>query len=166
VTNPAIPPATTDRLVAKTWIGSIPGFTMEMVGDRLPPDVNPDRSQAAWIRTGFVTVATSGGNPDQMLPVSKPVISLKVWAALPGSNDPPWGLAEAIGAAITRATWDRTGFGRPLTPVVDGVVYPVATVKSAYMATTFRRLYDDAADYACLQGDLALTWTSRSQIIP
>jgi hypothetical protein len=113
-----------------------------------------------------VTVATVGGNPDQMLPINRPVMEVKCWATLPGSNDPPWGLAEALAAAITRATWDRTTFARPLVPVVNGVEYPVAVVTGAYMATTFRRLYADAADYACVQGDLALTWKSPAQIIP
>lgn len=166
MTSPAIPPADTDVLVAAAWIATIPGFTTAMTGDRLPPDVNPDRTQADWIRTGFVTVATVGGNPDQMLPINRPVMEVKCWATLPGSNDPPWGLAEAIAAAITRATWDRTTFARPLTPVVNGVEYPLAVVQAAYMATTFRRLYSDAADYACVQGDLALQWITPSVQIP
>jgi hypothetical protein len=166
VTTPSIPLADTDVLVAAAWIAGIPGFATAMVGDRLPPDVDADGNQADWVQTGFVTVATVGGNPDQMLPINRPVIEVKCWATLPGSNDPPWGLAEALGAAIKTATWDRFTFARPLTPVVNGVEYPVAVVTAAYMATTFRRLYADAADYACVQGDLALTWKSPAQIIP
>jgi len=166
VTPPAIPVAGTDVLVAAAWIATIPGFTTVMTGDRLPPDVNPDGTPAAWLQTGFVTVATVGGNPDPLLPVHRPVMEVKCWAALPGSNDPPWGLAEALAAAITFATWDRTTMSRPLTPVVNGVAYPLAIVQGAYMPTTFRRLYADAADYACVQGDLALTWKSPAQIIP
>lgn len=163
MTLPLVPD---DEIVAAAWIATIPGFSAAMVGTVLPPDANPDGSPAAWITTGYVTVATAGGNPDPMLPVSRPVIDVRCWAAVPGSNRPPWQMARALGNAITAATWDRFTFGRPLVPAVNGVEYPVAVVQSAYMASTFRRLYADEADYACFWGDLALTWKSPAQIIP
>lgn len=150
----------TDELVAAAWIGTIPGLSPAMVDTTLPPDVNADGTPAAWLATGFVTVAVAGGGPDQALPVNRPVMQVDCWAAVPGSNKPPWGQAWAIATAIRRATWDRYTIARPLAITVNGVAYPTAAVKSAYLATTFRRMYDDAADYAHLQADLALTWVT------
>ena len=149
-----------DELVAAAWIGSVPGLSPAMVGEQLPPDVNPDGSPAGWLTTGFVTVAVVGGAPDAEQPLNKPVMQVDCWATRPGSNKPPWFLAAAIAGAIRRATWDRYRISRPLTINVNGVVYPPAVVKSAYLPTAFRRVYDDAGDYARYQGDLALTWVT------
>jgi hypothetical protein len=160
-----LPLVASDDLVAATWIATIPHFTAAMTGTRLPPDVNADGTAAAWLQTGFVTVAVVGGTPDALLPVHKPVIGVKCWAAVPGSNLPPWEAAKALGTAITRATWDRVTLNRQLIPVLEGVTYPPAVVQGAYMATHFRPLYDDAADYACVQGDLALTWVTPADLI-
>lgn len=129
-----------------------------MVGPVLPPDVNADGSVASWISTGFITVAVAGGNPDPLLPVSRPVIQVDCWAALPGSNKPPWNMALALSRAVLRATWDRHRIPRPLVPVVNGVTYPACVVQGATVVTSFRRLYDDQADYARVQGDLQLSW--------
>jgi hypothetical protein len=159
----------TDRLVAAAWIAGIPGFTPDMVGERLPPDVVQDHGQpvpAPWLRTGFVTVQKSGGGTDPDLPRHDPVVQVDCWATLPGSNDPPWGMCEALGEAITVAAWQRARSVRSVTPVVNGVTYPAAVVQGVYLATSFRRLYNDAADYARVQGDLALSWVMPSLTIP
>jgi hypothetical protein len=55
---------------------------------------------------------------------------------------------------------DRKNIARPLTAVFNGVAYPTASVKSAYIAQSFRRIYDDRGDYACYQADMALTWVT------
>lgn len=161
----------TDVLVAAAWIASIDGFTADMVGETLPPDVLPPDGAgtaypAPWLKTGFVTVQPVGGAPGPYLPRHAPVIGVDCWAAVPGSNSPPWHMAEALGEAITVATWQRTGFNRPLTPVVEGVEYPVAVVQGVYLATGFRRLYEDAADYARISGNLALSWITPGLTIP
>lgn len=167
---PGFPPATaSDTLVAAEWIATIPGFSREIVGDRLPPPViqSPGGERPApWLRTGFVTVTWAGGGRDPDVPRSEPVIGVKCFAAVPGSGDAPWDQAEAIGTAIWQATLQRTGFNRPLTPQQNGVTYPLAVVQGAYIATPFRRLYGDAADYACVQGNLALSWVTPSLVIP
>src|SRR5258707_311385 len=100
-----------------------------MVGTRLPPDVNPDGTPAAWLTTGFVTVQLVGGTPHSLLPVRKPVIEVKCWVAVPGSNLPPWEAAKALGQVITKATWDRTTMNRQLIPTSEGVTYPAASVQ-------------------------------------
>jgi hypothetical protein len=163
------PAAASDTLVAAEWIATIPGFCRDVVGAELPPSVIPapgGDQPSPWLRTGFVTVAWAGGGRDPDVPRSAPVIEVKCWAAEPGSGDAPWNQAEAIGTAIWRATLARVGINRPLTPEADGVIYPVAVVQGAYMATPFRRLYGDAADYACVQGNLALSWVTPSLTIP
>jgi hypothetical protein len=159
VTTP-LPLETTDELVATAWIATVPGFTSAMVGTQLPPDVDDTGTPAAWITTGFATVAVSGGTPDDALPVGRPVIQVDCWSTVPGSNKPPWLKAAALASAIRRATLDRYNISRPLVIDVNGVVYPPAVVKSAYMATTARRIYDDQGDYARYEFDLALTWVT------
>jgi hypothetical protein len=146
--------------VAIAWIGSIPGLSTDMVGTQLPPSVADDGTIAAWLSTGFVTVSVVGGTPGDMLPVNRPVLQVDCWTTKPGSSKPPWLMADAICRAIQRATWDRYRISRPLTPALNGVTYPMAVVQSAYMATSFRRAYDDAGDYARYQGDLALSWVT------
>jgi hypothetical protein len=173
VTARYVPPPlqATDLLVAAAWIGSVDGFTMQMVGEKLPPDVLPPEPgkpvrPAPWLETGFITVSRSGGGADPNVPRRSPVIGVDIWCTLPGSNDPPWHMADAIGEAIWLATMARTGFNRKLAIEVEGIAYPSAVVQSAYMATDFRRLYSDAADYARVQGDLALSWVTPSLTIP
>lgn len=161
----------TDVLVAAEWIATIPGFTREMTGERLPPDVLPPTPEqpirpAPWLRTGFVTVQSVGGGLDPDVPRRNPVMQVDCWAALPGSNDPPWRMCEALGEAIWLATMQRTTFNRPLVLVVNGVEYTTAVVQGVYLATSFKRLYSDAADYARITGNLALSWVMPSLTIP
>lgn len=160
MTTPALPLYPSDELVCAAWIATIPGFTTAMTGTVLPPDADDAGNPAPWLQTGFVTVATVGGTPDPLLPVHRPVMEVKCWAAVPGSNKPPWMMAAALASAIQRAAWDRYTIARPLTPVLNGVTYPLAVVQSAYMAQSFRRIYDDAADYACFQADMGLQWVT------
>ena len=162
MTTPALPLDGADELVAAAWIGSIIGLTPAMVGAQLPPDVNTDGTVASWVSTGFVTVAVVGGTPDDLLPVNRAVVQVDCWATVPGSNKPPWLKAGALAVAVRRATWDRYRIPRPLPIAVNGVTYPTAVVRSAYLATTFRRVYDDQGDYARYQADLALSWITAN----
>lgn len=162
MSTPPLPLEDSDELVATAWLASVPGLSAAMVGTQLPPDINADGTPAPWVATGFVTVAVAGGSPDPLLPVSEPVMQVDCWATLPGSNKPPWLKAAAVAAAIRRATWSRTGIPRPLVPVANGVTYPTAVVRSAYLATAFRRIYDDQGDYARYQADLALSWVTAN----
>lgn len=160
MTSPALPLDGTDELVCAQWIATIPGFTSTMVGTTLPPDVNADGTAAPWVATGFVTVAVAGGSPDPMLPVNRPTMQIDCWAAVPGSNKPPWNQAAALASAIRRATWDRLAISRALHISVNGITYPTAAVQTAYLPTAFRRLYDDQGDYARYQADLSLSWVT------
>jgi hypothetical protein len=155
-----------DELVACAWIASIAGFTPAMTGTQLPPDADPDDSPAVWLQTGFVTVAVVGGGLDDLLPVHRPVMEVKCWAAIPGSDQPPWMMARNLAALIERACWDRRRTSRPLTPILNGITYPPAVVRSAYMAQVFRRSYGDAGDYACYQADMVLDWVTAGDRIP
>lgn len=160
-----LPLLPSDELVAVAWIASISGLSTAMVGTQLPPDVNADGSAASWINTGFITVSVVGGNPDPLLPVNRPVLQVDCWATVPGSNKPPWNKAAAIASVIRYATWDRIRGPRPLAVTVNGVAYPLAVVQGAYLATAFRRIYDDQGDYARYQGDLALSWIAPADIL-
>lgn len=157
-----LPLEANDELVAVAWLATVPGLSTGMVGTQLPPDVNANGTPAPWIQTGFVTVTVVGGAPNDLLPVSQPVIQVDCWATVPGSNKPPWWKAHAIAAAIRRATWDRYRIPRALAPTAGGLAYPTAVVQSAYITTSFRRVYGDDGDYARLQGDLALTWVTAN----
>lgn len=160
-----LPLVPSDDLVAAAWIATIPHFTTAMTGTRLPPDIDESGQPAAWLATGFVTVAVAGGTPHSLLPVHRPVMDVRCYAAVPGSNLPPWEAAKALGQAITKATWDRVTINRQIIPASEGVTYPAAFVQGAYMATHFRPVYDDAADYAVVQGDLALEWVTAADLI-
>jgi hypothetical protein len=158
VSTPALPLEANDENVAVAWIASITGLSTAMVGPVLPPDVDENGAPAPWLITGYITVAVVGGNPDPLLPVSRPVVQVDCWATLPGSNKPPWNLALALSRVVLRATWDRRRIPRPVVPVVNGVAYPMCVVQGATVVTSFRRLYDDQADYAHVSGDLQLSW--------
>lgn len=161
-----LPLLPTSELVAVAWIGSVPNLSPQMVATQLPSDVNSDGTVAAWVRTGFVTVSVVGGSPDIYLPVKQPVIQVDTWATKPGSNKPPWWMANVLAETIRYATWQRIGWNRPLTLTAGGVSYPGAVVTSAYFATEFRRLYDDQADYARYQADLAMSWVTIGDKLP
>lgn len=165
MSTPPVPLEANDENVAVAWLSSALNLTPDMVGAVLPPDVDENGVQAPWISTGFITVAVAGGNPDPDLPVSRPVMQVDCWAAKPGSGKPPWNMALALSRAVLRATWDRLHFPRPLVPVVAGVEYPLVVVQSATVVTSFRRLYDDQADYARVQGDLHLSWLMPHDVI-
>ena len=167
MTTPAqVPLAVTGEMVAAAWIASVPGFTTAMTGPSLPPDVGPDGKAAPWVATGFVTVTTVGGSPRPLIPVHEPVMQVDCWTTAPGSNRPPWQMAEALGQAITRATWGRRTISRVLRPVVNGVAYPPASVQGAQVLTEWRRGYSDAADYALVTADLWLSWIQLDLTIP
>lgn len=165
MTTPTLPLYPSDELVAISYIGSIPDIAgiggTNLVATTLPADVDPSTNQpAAWTKTGFITVAVVGGSPDPLLPVNRAVMQVDCWATVPGSNKPPWWQAWALASAIRRACWLRTFTPRPVQITAGGVAYPTAQVRAAYLATSFRRLYADSADYARVQGDLALDWVT------
>jgi hypothetical protein len=166
MTAPALPLLATSELVVAAWIASIPGLSPQMVATTLPPDVTPEGKPAPWIQTGFVTISVVGGSPDPYLPVKKPVLQVDAWAAVPGSNKPPWGMANVLIETIRYATLQRTGFNRLLTLTANGFAYPSAVVDSAYFLTEPRRDYADAADYAHYLCDMQVVWRTPGDVLP
>lgn len=162
MTTPTLPLLATSELVAIAWIGSIPALAAlggtQLVATTLPADVTPGGKPAPWVKTGFVTVSVVGGSPDIYLPVKKPVIQVDTWATDPGSNKPPWWMANVLAETIRYATLQRAGINRSLSLGANRVSYPGAVVTSAYFLTEFRRMYSDAADYAQYSADLQLCW--------
>ena len=155
----------TSELVAVAWLSTIDGLTSAMVATTLPPDVAPDNTPAAWVSTGFITVSVVGGSPNYQLPVKKPVMQIDTWATKPGSNKPPWGMANALAETVRYATLDRYHISRPLTITANGVAYPGANVMSAWVMTEPRRLYSDAADYAHYSFDVMFEWITTNDRI-
>lgn len=169
-TTPVLPLHPSDEQVAENFIGTIPDIAAiggtSIVATMLPADVDSSGRPAAWVKTGFITVSVVGGSPDTYLPVNRPVIQVDCWATVPGSSKPPWKMAAALSSAIRYACWQRTGMNRVLAITASGVSYPSAVVQSAYMVTSFRRLYSDAADYARYSGDMQLDWVTVNDRIP
>lgn len=148
-----------DELVAAAWIGSIAGLSPQMVATQLPAD------ESAWAANGFVTVSVAGGTPHPNLPLSRPVIQCDCWANNPASDKPPWFRAAALASAIRYACWSRTAIPRLLTITANGVSYPSAAVRDAYMATQPRRVYGDVGDYARYSCDIALVWAMTNDTL-
>lgn len=143
----------TAELVAQAWISSIPDMAAQ-VGEQLPAD------NTTWAATGFVAVAVVGGSPDIDVAIKKPVLQVDCWAAVPGSNKPPWQIAAILAEQIRAACYDRSlaHFGRPLPISVGGTVYPSANCLSVYVLTEPHRIYGDLADNAGYSFDIALAW--------
>jgi hypothetical protein len=155
---PLVPLRPNSELVAVAFIGSMEYLSPAMVAMTLPSDVNADGSVAAWVSTGFITVAIVGGTSDPLLPVKRPVAQIDVYGTVPGSNKPPWGQAAALAEAVRYGCWDRIRTPRPLTITAGGVAYPSAVVQAAYFTREPQRMYEDAADYAHLSFDMAFQW--------
>lgn len=141
----------TTELVAQAWIASIPGWQAQ-VGEQLPAD------NTTWAETGFVAVAVAGGSPDVDIAIKKPVVQVDCWACSPGSNKPPWGMANNLAEQIRAACYDHTTFGRELRPQLNGVVYPTAKATTVYPLTEPHRMYGDVGDNAGYSFDLMLNW--------
>lgn len=155
----------TNPLVARAWLGLVPGITTDMTGTTLPRI--GDTSLPPWTSTGFLTVQTVGGSPSIDTLLAQPVVSVKCWAVNASQSTPgvqvavsqkvPWYRSEALAELVRKSAdamrRDRTK--KLVTIPVSG--YEQATVFSAYMLTEPRPL-QDATGYACHQFDLQLNW--------
>jgi hypothetical protein len=152
--------ASTD-LVAVAWIRSIEGLTADGVATQLPAD------ETKWAANGFVVVpAHVGGTPHSNMALRRPVVQVDCWGTVPGSDKLPWGIPSQLAEQIRAGTYDRTTFGRLLTPTAGSVAYPVARVLSARMLTEPRRVWSDAGDYAGYSFNLALQYVSAGEEVP
>jgi hypothetical protein len=166
VATATLPPLATSELVAQFWIGTIPGLSTQMVATQLPDAEDKRGNPAPWVATGFITVHVVGGSPNIYLPVKNPVMQLDFYATRPGSDKPPWGVANVLAETVRYATLQRTGFNRVLNLMAGNTTYPPAVVKSAYFMTEPRRAYGDVGDYGHYQVDMAMTWVTPSDRIP
>ena len=157
----------TAELVAVSWIATIPGIGPDIVATQVPPDANKDGTPAAWVARGqgFVQVIAIGGNPDPLLPVHRTVFQVDTWAAKPGSNKPPWEIANVLAETIVFATWDRVTLSRRLDIRVKGEPYPPAVVQGARVLTDPRRTWGDTGAYAHYSMDLQLQWMSLRDVL-
>lgn len=137
--------ANTD-LVVVAWLLTCPGITSGMAATQLPAD------DTSWASTGFVTATTNGGSPNDYYAARVPVVQVDTWGVSPGSNKPPWGLANNLAETVLAATYAA---GRTVTLPNS---YPPARVLSVWPITEPRRVYDDAGDYARYSMVLAFTW--------
>lgn len=155
-----LPRRPTAELVAVSWIASIEGIGPDIVATQTPPDANPDNTPAEWVTRGqgFVQVTAVGGNPDPLLPVHRTVCQVDCYAVKPGSNKPPWEIANVLAETIVFATWDRIGTMRQLDITVRGQQYPPAVVQGAKVLTDPRRTWADSGAYAHYSMDLWLQW--------
>lgn len=154
------------ELVAVAWIGSIPGIGPDIVATTLPPPADKDGGPSGWVTRGdgFAVVSVVGGNPDDMLPVHRPVLQVDTYATRPGADQPPWNIAALLAQTIVEARLDSLTAPRPLNITVKGRQYPLAAVQAARALTSPRRIRDDAGDYARYSFDLALTWITVGQV--
>jgi len=149
---PAGPYYPTNELVAVAWLSSrVPGLVAAQVGTTLPKDVS------TWADEGFLQIqALPGGAPDVDVPVRRPVFQLDAWASTPGSNKPPWHLANRLAELVREATEaDAALYGREVTMPAN---YLGARVQAAYLVSEPRRVTNDPAGYARFTLDLAIDW--------
>lgn len=139
--------AANTELVAVQWMLGVPGFSAGMCATQLPKD------ESSWSATGFATVTTLSGAPNNYTGARGPVLMVDCWTISPGSNKAPWGQANAMAEAIVRAC--AVPDGRTLS-LPNG--YPNARVLQAWVVTEPRRVFDDAADTARYSLNLAIAW--------
>lgn len=157
--TPVLPLLPTSELVARAWLGSIDGFSPQMVAPQLPAD------DTSWAATGFVQAVVVGGSPDIDLPVKKPVLQIDCWATKPGSDKPKWVMANLLAETIRYATLQRMSMSRLLTITSGLLTYPPAVVISAYLMTEIRRIPGDPGDYAHYQFDMAMSWKTANEVL-
>jgi len=157
------------ELVAMAWIASIPAtfgaFTASMVATQTPAEQNWPLNSDGIGR--FITVTTIGGTPMLGMPVSQPVIEVKAYATKPGSNKPPWFVANDLLQRIWLSTHSKLPgvFGRALTITSNGAVYNSACALEAIVHAEPRRIYSDPRNWACYSMDMSLTWREVGLVI-
>jgi hypothetical protein len=149
MTTPAL--RATPELVAIAWLKTVLG---DIVATTLP---KPTANGLAWETTGFVTLITAGGSPNQYVPLRDPVMGVDCWAANSQSQKPPWNRAACLAEAIQAACYDHPAIPQTVTLPTG---YPAARVLSAYTTGEHRRINDDASSYArySIPG-LVIAWT-------
>lgn len=151
---PAGPYPPTNELVAQAWLRQrVAGVSAGQVATTLPQD------PAVWADEGFIQVqALPGGSVDIETYVRHPVVQLDFYATTPGSNKPPWNLANRLVEHVRIATEDAQEYGRP---VELGADYEGARVLAVYPVGEPTRVTDDPSGYARFTLDLAVDWVRQ-----
>jgi hypothetical protein len=138
------------ELVAVAFLASLPGVPTGAVATTLPAD------GSSWAAEGFVQVTTIGGSSSAYVPLRVPAVQVDVWANTPTSQKPPWGKANNLAEAISAGVYSLDATHVELTLPGD---YPGAMVHAAFFASEWRRVPDDAANYARFTADMIISWT-------
>jgi len=136
----------TTELVTQAWLKTVVG---DIVATKLP------RDNSSWAASGFVTLATTGGNSGLYVPLRSPVVSFDCWAVHPGSGRPPWNRATALAERIVAACLDPAA--TPATVTLPSGYAP-ARVLTAFPAYEPRRVPDDPGSYARISLGLTVNW--------
>lgn len=136
----------TTELVTQAWLKSVVG---DIVATKLP------RDNTSWAASGFLTVATTGGNTGLYVPLRSPVVSADCWAVNPQSGRPPWNKATSLAERIVAATYDPA-YTPQLVTLPSG--YAQARVLTVYSAYEPRRVPDDPGSYARMSLGLVVNW--------
>jgi hypothetical protein len=145
-----LPQLATTAKVAVAWLATVANLDASMAGHTLPED------PSTW-PNGFITPYGTGGSSVPDIPLISPVLTLKCWAATPGSQDAPWNAAFNLAELVRAGCFAVATLGRLLTmPSCD----QSARVHSAYFVAEPRESYADEGDYAVVIVDMRLHWTA------
>lgn len=111
---------------------------------------------ASWTATGFVVVRAVGGTGGMYTPERHPVLSLDVWTVnpSPGSQQAPWGKAQALAEQLHRAFFDPARF-----PIeASWPSYVDAVISSGWPLIEPRKVPGSEAGYAHVSFDAQLDW--------
>lgn len=141
----------TAELVAQAWLATIPGITSGMVATVLPAKAT------SWESTGFLVVATAGGNSELDIPVHRSLVQVDVACFTADSQRPPWGRADQLAQRVADACYGATSRAAQLT-LTAGPSTGRATLFSAWLSSEPQRLYGDDGSIARKRLDVMLAW--------
>lgn len=139
-------------LVAQAWIASLPGFSSQMVGAKIPQGTS-------WSSTGFIRVTPVAGEIDPYTGLRTPQVQVDCVAVKPGSAKPPWFAANQLAEKIVSATVSGTG---QQTAVTLPSGYDPARIMTVRALGEPVRVRGDEGGYARYTLDLAITWVGGS----
>lgn len=126
------------------------------------PDQEDAASYAALRADGFMRITGVGGDPGMYVPMRNPVVQVECWLAPPqGKRQASWARAEQIAARLVAATYDPALMG-VLVDLSEVGDYANAWVHTVIALTEPDRVEEDESDFARVDVDLELRWTSTT----
>lgn len=138
------------ELVTVAWLKSAVPYLGNRVATVLPQD------NTSWSASGFTTVMSVGGTPNNYVGWRNPVMSVDCWGVATSSGKPPWNLAAQMAEEVRAAVLDHPTVGRAVTMPTG---YLGARVGSVWLRSEPERRPGDVAGYAHYQLDIELLWT-------